>query len=163
GHGVIGLTTALIETGAVAIDGPDTRINFDTFVGPIQARASVDKGVVRSVRFRNIPSFRLVHDLALELDDRRVSVDIAFGGNWYAVVRAADLGVSLERSDSLELARLGNAILKAAANAVDPIHPEDPDLSGLAAVVIHGDPKSEDSRSRNATVYPGGLVDRSPG
>lgn len=163
GHGVIGLATALIETGAVRVDGPDTRITFDTFVGPIQARASVDRGIVRSVRFRNVPAFRLVHDLALELEDRRVSVDIAYGGNWYAVVRAGDLGVSLDRADGIELARLGSEILRAASNAVDPVHPEDPELSGLAAVIIHGDPKSEDSRSRNATIYHGGLVDRSPG
>ncbi len=162
GHGLIALSTALIETGAVPIDGPDTRITFDTFVGPVQARASVDQGRVRGVRFRNVPAFRLVHDLPIEIDGQTVPVDIAYGGNWYAIVKADDLGVSLEASQSAELAQRGMAVMRAAERATDVVHPQDPDLSGLYGVIILGEPKSEDSTSRNATVYLGGLIDRSP-
>lgn len=162
GHGVIALATALIETGVVPIAGPDTRITFETFVGPIQARASVDQGRVRNVRFRNVPSFRLAHNIPIEIDDATVPVDVAYGGNWYAIVNAADLGVSLEWSESPELARVGNAILQATSNAVDVVHPDDSALIGIRGVVIRGEPKSEDATSRNATVYAGGVVDRSP-
>ena len=80
GHGMIALTTTLIETGAVRIDGPDTRITFDTFAGPIQARASVDNGEVRGVRFRNVPSFRTHKDFEIPYEDRTITVDIAYGG-----------------------------------------------------------------------------------
>ena len=162
GHGVIALATALIETGSVPIDGPDTRITFDTFLGKIQARASVDQGRVRNVRFRNVPSFRLAHDVPVEVNDRRVPVDVAYGGNWFAIVDAEDLGVSLESTHAAELAHLGNAVLRETSNALEIVHPEDPALSGLYGVVIRGVPKSEDSSSRNATVYAGGLIDRSP-
>jgi proline racemase len=162
GHGVIALATTLIETGSVPIDGPDTRITFDTYLGPIQARASVDQGRVRNVRFRNVPSFRMAHDLAIEVNNRRLSVDVAYGGNWYAIVDAEDLGVSLEPAHSAELSRLGNAVLRATSNEMDIVHPEDPDVAGLYGVVIRGAPKSEDSSSRNVTIYSGGLIDRSP-
>lgn len=162
GHGLIALATALIETGTVPIDGPDTRITFDTFVGPIQARASVDQGRVRGVRFRNVPAFRVAHDLPVEVGGRTVPVDIAYGGNWYAIVKAEDLGVSLEASRSAELAHHGMEVLRAASNATDVIHPEDPGLSGLYGAIILGEPNSDDSTSRNATIYLGGLIDRSP-
>jgi proline racemase len=162
GHGMIALTTILIDSGTIPIDGPDTRVNFDTFAGPIQARASVDQGRVRGVRFRNIASFRLQKDLEITVNDRPIKVDISFGGNWYAIARAEDLGVSLEADASLELTQAGLAVSRAVANIIDPIHPLDPALSGLFGTVIVGNPRSEDSSSRNATVYLDGLVDRSP-
>jgi proline racemase len=117
---------------------------------------------VRGVRFRNIPSFRLQKDLEVIVNDRPIKVDIAYGGNWYAIARAEDLGVSLEADASLELTQAGLAVSREVSNLVDPVHPVDPELSGLFGTVIVGDPKSEDSSSRNATVYMDGLVDRSP-
>lgn len=162
GHGVIALTTALIETGAVPFDGPDTRITFDTGVGLIQARASIDGNYVRGVRFRNVPSFRLAQDIPVEVSGRRVPVDVAYGGNWYAIVRAEDLGVSLTRANATQLAALGTEVLKATSNAMDVVHPEDPVLAGIYGTVILGDPQSEDATSRNVTIYHGGQMDRSP-
>ena len=162
GHGVIALATTLIETGAVPIDGPDTRITFDTYLGPIQARASVDQGKVRNVRFRNVPSFRLAHKLPIDINGKNVPVDVAYGGNWYAIVDADALGASLEASHSAELISLGNEVIRQTSNALDIVHPDDSALSGLYGAIIQGSPKSEDSTSRNATVYFGGLIDRSP-
>lgn len=162
GHGLIALTTALIETGAVAIDGPDTRITFDTGVGLIQARASVDGNRVRGVRFRNIPSFRLGHALPIEVNGKTVPVDVAFGGNWYAIVRAEDLGVSLDYANAAQLTTLGTAVLKASSNALDVVHPQDSLLAGIYGTVILGAPHSDDATSRNVTVYHGGQMDRSP-
>lgn len=162
GHGVIALATILIDSGTVPIDGPDTRINFDTYAGPIQARASVDQGKVRGVRFRNVPSFRTHKALEIVVNDRQVAVDVAFGGNWYAVVRAEDLGVSLDTGSTLELANAGVAVTRAVMEQVDPVHPDDSALSDLFGTVILGDPTSEDASSRNATIYLDGQVDRSP-
>ncbi len=65
GHGVIALTTALIETGTFPDQGPETRITYDTPAGLIQARATVSDGRVRAVRFRNVPAFRLAHNLLI--------------------------------------------------------------------------------------------------
>jgi proline racemase len=77
-------------------------------------------------------------------------------------VKAEDIGVSLVASQSAELAQRGMAVMRAVEHATDVVHPQDPDLSGLYGVIILGEPKSEDSTSRNATVYHGGLIDRSP-
>lgn len=162
GHGMIALTTILIDSGTVPINGPDTRITFDTFSGPIQARASVDQGRVRNVRFRNVPSFRLHKDVEVTVHDRQVPVDIAYGGNWYAIVRAEDAGVSLEADASKTLSEIGVLISQEVGNRFDLIHPVDPALSGIFGTVFLGEPKSDDSDNRNATVYLDGLIDRSP-
>jgi trans-L-3-hydroxyproline dehydratase len=162
GHGLIALATALIDTGAVPVDGPDTRITFDTPAGQIQARATIDEGRARTVRFRNVPAFRLVKDLEIEVDGRSIRVDVAFGGAWYAVAWSEQLGVKLTAASSPELARLGEEIKRATSNALDVVHPEDPALAGIYGTVIVGNPQSDDSASRNVTVFGPGLIDRSP-
>jgi len=162
GHGVIALATVLIETGVVPIDGPEVRITFDTYVGPIQARASVDQGRVRSVRYRNVPSFRAMHNAPLRIGDDEIAVDVAFGGNWYVIAQVDTFGLSLDASDASALSQLGNDILRAAKDTFVLSHPDDPTLTDLQGVIFVGAPSSEDATSRNATVYPGGVIDRSP-
>lgn len=162
GHGVIALATILIDTGTVPNHGPEARITFETFAGPLQARASVDQGRVRGVRFRDVPSFRLHKDVELTVMDRTVTVDIAYGGHWYAIVKAGDLGVPLDRENSRQLSDLGVAISHEVGNRFDLVHPVDPALSGIFGTVFVGRPHADDADSRNATVYLDGLIDRSP-
>lgn len=162
GHGMIALATILIDSGTMPVDGPDTRITFDTFSGPIQARASIDQGRVRNVRFRNVPSFRLHKDVEVSVRDRDVKVDIAYGGNWYAIVKAEDAGISLEAESSKALSEMGVAISQEIGNRFDLVHPVDPELSGIFGTVFLGAPTGDDADNRNATVYLDGLIDRSP-
>lgn len=162
GHGMIALATTLIETGAVVADGPEARINFETWAGPIQARASVDKGRVQGVRFRNVPSFRTHKDLEIAYDGRTIKVDVAYGGNWYAIARASDLGVELEMNKAHAIKNAGLAVCEAVTEKIRVEHPLDPGLGGIFGTVILDEPKSEEASSRNATVYLNGLIDRSP-
>lgn len=162
GHGMIALATTLIESGTVLTDGPETRINFETWAGPIQARASVDKGRVQGVRFRNVPSFRTHKDLEIPYGDGTITVDVAYGGNWYAIARAEDLGIELETNHAHSIKTAGLAVCEAVTGQITVQHPLDPDLGGIFGTVILGTPKSEESNTRNATVYLNGLIDRSP-
>jgi proline racemase len=162
GHGMIALATILIETGAVPMTGPDIRITFDTLAGPLQARASIDQGRVLGVRFRNVPSFRLHKDVEITVMDRTMHVDIAYGGQWYAIVKADELGIPLDRESSKRLSGLGVAISHEIGNRFDLVHPIDPALSGIFGTVFTGRPRGDDADSRNATVYLDGLIDRSP-
>jgi proline racemase len=162
GHGIIALTTALIETGTWTDVSTETRITYDTPAGVVQARASVDRGRVTAVRFRNVPSFRFAKDLAVEIDGRAVRVDVAFGGAWYAIVPDAALGLRLGRTPARVLADTGMAVKRAVSNALDVVHPEDDELSGLYGTIITGAATSPDFTMRNATVYADGAIDRSP-
>ncbi|MGB3327958.1 MAG: proline racemase family protein [Thermomicrobiales bacterium] len=162
GHGLIALTTALIETGAVPADGPEVRIRYETIVGNVQARASVDEGRVLDVRFRNIPSFRLYKDLQVEYRGTTVPVDVAFGGAWYAIVQAEALGLTITPANAELISEAGTAIRQAVSNLVDVVHPVDETLAGLYGTIIV-EPSQEDEYSvRTATVYAGGIIDRSP-
>jgi proline racemase len=161
GHGMIALATTLIESGSVPTDGPEVRINFETWAGPIQARATVDKGRVQGVRFRNVASFRTHKDLEIPYGRRTIKVDIAYGGNWYAIARAEDLDVRLEPDNAYAVKSAGLAVCRAATAEIDVRHPLDPGLGGIFGTVIVGQPQNEESTNRNATVYLNGLIDRS--
>lgn len=162
GHGIIALTTALLETGAHPFEGQDGQITYETPAGLITARATIKDGRVVAVRFRNVPAFRLVKDLAIDIDGRALSVDVAYGGAWYAIARAEDLGVYLDAADAPQLIQQGMAVKRAVSNLLDIVHPEDEDIAGLYGTIITGPPKDEDSTLRNATIYADGAVDRSP-
>jgi proline racemase len=162
GHGIIALTTALIDTGTVAVQEGDTRITFETPAGLISARASVSDGRVRDVRFRNVPAFRLAHKLPVEVAGTALEIDVAYGGAWYAQVEASRLGIQLDRMPTREVGALGMAVKAAVSNALDVVHPVNPDLSGLYGTTFYerrdGDPLS----LRTTTIYARGAVDRSP-
>ncbi len=162
GHGIIALTTALIDTGAVAVSEGDTRVTYETPAGLVQARASVDNGRVRQVRFRNVPAFRLVKDLPIDVGGMQLSVDVAFGGAWYAQIPAADAGINLQRTHVREIAAVGMAIKAAVSNALDVVHPDDPDLSGLYGTTFYERSPTEPLVWRSTTMYANGAIDRSP-
>lgn len=162
GHGIIALTTALIETGAFPDQGQETRISYETPAGPIQARATIDKGRVVAVRFRNVPAFRFAKDLMVAVHGKDITVDVAFGGAWYAIVPDQALGLDLACSSAMELVSAGMAVKRSVSDAIDVVHPTDPGLAGLYGAIITGAPKSPESTLRNATIYADGAIDRSP-
>jgi proline racemase len=162
GHGLIALTTALIETGIVPADGPEVRIRFETVVGMVQARASVDAGRVLDVRFRNIPSFRWMKDVAVDVWGTTIPVDIAFGGAWYAIARAESLGLSVSAAQAETLSEVGLEIRQAVGSILNVVHPLDENLAGIYGTILV-EPSPEDEYSvRSATIYTGGVIDRSP-
>ncbi len=164
GHGIIALTTALIETGAFPRAEPVTAIAYDTPAGPVQARAEVEGGRVRRVTFRNVPSFLHTADLPVVVDGREIRVDVVFGGAFYALVEAAALAPALAvRPERVgELIALGMSVKRAVEAAAEIVHPEEPGLRGVYGTIITGPPEGAGAHSRNVTIFAAGEVDRSP-
>ena len=101
GHGTIGVATVLVETGMVAVTEPETVVRLDTPAGLVEARVAVDGGRARSVTLRNVPSFLHARDAAVDVPGLgSVRYDMAFGGNFYALVAAADAGVEVDPAQS---------------------------------------------------------------
>jgi trans-L-3-hydroxyproline dehydratase len=163
GHGVIAVTTVLLETGMLAISGPETEVSIDTPAGLVTARARCEEGRVRSVAFRNVPSFVLALDEEVEVEGvGTVRYDLAFGGAFYAFVRAEELGLSLAPDSSQALIEAGMSI-KRAVMASRPIeHPFEAELSFLYGTIIVGPVDDAGVHSRNVCVFAEGEVDRSP-
>jgi trans-L-3-hydroxyproline dehydratase len=163
GHGIIAITKVALETGLLPMSAPETVVRIDSPAGLITARARVSAGSVADVAFRNVPSFVLAQDETMEVPGLgRVRYDIAFGGAFYAYVRAADVGVTCTPQDFRPLIEKGMAI-KRAIMAGRPIsHPFEPDLGFLYGTILVGPPQAAGAHSRNVCVFAEGEVDRSP-
>jgi proline racemase len=162
GHGTIGVATVLVETGMVRVTEPETVVRLDTPAGLVEARVAVRDGRARSVTIRNVPSFLHERDAAVELPGRgRVGYDMAFGGNFYALVAAADAGLEVAPEQSQALIERGREMIAAIDAAARPVHPEDPRIAGCRHVVFHA-PGRDGADARAATSIHPGWLDRSP-
>jgi trans-L-3-hydroxyproline dehydratase len=163
GHGVIGLVTVLVETGAVAPLSPATTVRLDTPAGRVTARARVRDGRVTSVAFENVPSFVLTLDQHVDVPGiGEVRCDVAFGGAFYAYIHAANVGVRLVPEEFRRLIDIGVAVTHAVAAALPITHPTEPDLGFLYGTIITGQPQGPGAQSRNVCIFADGEVDRSP-
>jgi proline racemase len=159
GSNLICAVTALVETGAVAVQEPTTSLRVDTAVGTVAVRAQVAGGRVVGVTFDNVPAFVVALDHPLELPGYgTVPVDIVFGGQYYVQAKAADLGVELVPGAAKELARAGS-LLRTVAQQTFPVrHPINPDIDQIALTMIHGPSPTPGVDGRNTVVLPNGVV-----
>jgi proline racemase len=162
GHGVIALTTVLLETGMIPRREPRTEVVFDSPAGLIRADAAVDNDRVTSVAFRNVPAFRYAAGLDLATSVGQVRADVSYGGAFYALVDAADLGLEVLPENAAALTRLGMEIKRAVDRGIDVIHPDEPELRGIYGTIISEPPRTPGGDGRNITIYAEGAVDRSP-
>ena len=163
GHGIIAIATVVLETGMLPAHSPETTIRIDTPAGLVSAIARVDSGRVRSVRFRNVPSFVLARNDSIDVPGMGpIRYDIAFGGAFYSFVRAEDVGVSCAPADYRALIDKGMAIKRAVLAARKIEHPFEPDLSFLYGTIFVGPAHSPDAHSSNVCIFAEGEVDRSP-
>ena len=162
GHGTIGVATVLVETGMVPVTEPVTTIRLDTPAGLVVASVRVEDGAARAVTIRNVASFSLGLDRQVKVPGfGEVRYDIAFGGNFYAIVKLDDLGLPFAREARNDLLAAGLAIMDAVNAADRPVHPERSDIHGCHHVYLEA-PGSTARHSRHAmAIYPG-WFDRSP-
>ena len=164
GHGTIGLVTALLETGALPSRGKHTPVNLDTPAGLVRATAHLnDAGHVEYVSFLNVPSFLYARDIALEVSNYgRLTVDIAFGGAFYVVLPADQVGLRVSPEQVSLLVEAGEAIKRAVNAHVQVRHPVEDDLSFVYGTIFTDTPADPAHHSRNVCIFANGEVDRSP-
>ena len=162
GHGTIGVATVLVERGLVEVREPETVVRLDTPAGLVEARVSVREGRARAVTIRNVPSFLHARDRTVEVAGLgTVRYDMAFGGNFYALVDAAEVGLEVDPGRSRELIDAGRATMAAVNEAERPVHPADERIGGCRHVVFHA-PGHDGADARAATSIHPGWLDRSP-
>ncbi|MGW1957290.1 proline racemase family protein [Streptomyces sp. NPDC001920] len=162
GHGTIGVATVLVETGMVEVVEPVTTIRLDTPAGLVVAEVAVEDGAAKAVTLQNVPSFSVALDRKITLaDGRTVTYDLAYGGNFYAILPLDQFGVPFDRSRKDDILRAGLSLM-AAINAEDePVHPEDASIRGCHHVHLIA-PGSTARLSRHAMAIHPGWFDRSP-
>ena len=163
GHGIIGLTTVALETGMFPMQEPETTLRIDSPAGLVTAHARVNNGRVQSVYFHNVPSFVVELDAEVEVPELgRVRYDLAFGGAFYAYVKAADVGLSCRPADFRSLIEKGMQIKRAVMASRAIPHPFEEDLSFLYGTIFIGPPADPAHHSSNVCIFAEGEVDRSP-
>jgi proline racemase len=162
GHGAIGVATVLVETGMVEVTEPETVVRLDVPAGLVEARVAVEGGRARHVTLRNVPSFLYARDSTVRVDGLgEIAYDMAFGGNFYAIVDAAAAGVEVAPERAHDLILRGAAVMTAVNAADPPVHPGDARIAGCRHVIFHA-PGRDGAHARAATSIHPGWLDRSP-
>ncbi|MFF2411002.1 proline racemase family protein [Streptomyces sp. NPDC058092] len=162
GHGTIGVATVLVETGMVEVTEPVTTVRLDTPAGLVSVDVQVRDGAASAVTLTNVPAFSVALDRTVDVPGHGpVRYDLAFGGNFYAMVRLSDLGLPFDRARKDDILAAGLALMDAVNVADRPVHPEDPAIHGLKHVQFIA-PGSDARHSRHAMAIHPGWFDRSP-
>jgi len=155
GHATIALARWAVESGRVA--GPTVRLQCPC--GLVVATVAADG----SVHFESVPSFAYALDrLAPTETWGPVTVDIAYGGAFYAFLPADSVGLDLRRSPMRRIADAGEEIARAVARAVPIEHPAEPDLAFLYGTILTDGGDGASAPSRNVCIFAGRQIDRSP-
>ena len=162
GHGTIGLATVLVEKNLVTVVEPTTTIRLDTPAGLVTVDVLVKDGRALNVTITNVPSFLYQRDQVVDVPGiGKLQYDMAYGGNFYAIVPIERVGIAFERRNGAKFLEAGLAISDAINEQNRPVHPENPEI----AICHHIDfitPGNNPLHWKNAmAIYPG-WFDRSP-
>ena len=159
GHGTIGVATVLVETGMVEVTEPVTTVRLDTPAGLVHAEYDTR---TRLVTIRNVPSYAHELDATVTVPGLgEVRYDMAYGGNFYAILPLDQLGIPFDRAEKDRILTAGLSIMDEINSSNRPVHPTDPAIGGCKHVQFTA-PGHDGADSRNAMAIHPGWFDRSP-
>lgn len=162
GHGTIGMVTFGIEHGLIVPRTPG-RLSIEVPAGVIQVDYAVERGKVASVRIRNVASYLAETGVAIDVPGfGPLSVDVAYGGNFYAIVEPQGAYTGLDALGASRLVELSREVRDLVRAEVEPVHPGNPSIRGVSHVLWADVPKAPDADGRNAVFYGERAIDRSP-
>jgi 4-hydroxyproline epimerase len=162
GHGTIGTVTVMIEEGLVTPRVPGL-LRLEVPAGLVEARYTLEGDRVSSVRITNVASFLHSEGLAVDCPDLGpLKVDVAYGGNFYAIVDPQANFGGLETVSAGDLLRWSPVLRKQLNERYEFIHPEHPAIRGLSHLQWTGAPRHPEAHARNAVFYGEKALDRSP-
>jgi proline racemase len=160
GSNTICTATVLIAEGLVPVTEPITELTLEAPAGLIRVRAEVRDGRARAITFRNVPAFVVALDRNVEVPGiGTVTVDVAWGGMFYALADAAGLGFRITPDEGRDLVRMGEMIKAATREQVPAVHPIQPELSGVTIMEWTGPAALPGSHGRNTVVVSSGTLD----
>jgi 4-hydroxyproline epimerase len=162
GHGTIGTVTMGIEHGLIRPRDP-ARVRLDTPAGLVEAEVERDGPHVERVRIYNVASYLHATAVAVECPELGpLTVDIAYGGNFYAIVEPQRNYKDLSDISVGQILRLSPVLRKRLNDTVDVVHPEDRTIRGVSHIMWTGRARDPKAHARNAVLYGEGAIDRSP-
>jgi 4-hydroxyproline epimerase len=162
GHGTIGSVTFALEHGLVTPQR-EGEVRLDTPAGLVVATYERDGRFVERVRLTNVASYLALPEVAVDCPGLgRLVVDIAYGGNFYAIVEPQPGYAGLEAMSAGDILRLSPELRRRLNEQIAVAHPEDPTIQGVSHVMWTGAPRDPKAHGRNAVFYGASAIDRSP-
>lgn len=162
GHGTIGTVTIAIEEGLVIPKVPG-KLRLETPAGLVLVEYVQEAGKVKSVKLINIKSFLAAEGLTVECPDLgTLTVDVAYGGNFYAIVDPQKNFKGLENHTADQLISWSRTCRRLMNEQYTFVHPEDKNINGLSHFLWAGATLSPTATARNAVFYGDKAIDRSP-
>jgi 4-hydroxyproline epimerase len=162
GHGTIGIITFALEHGLIKPRTPG-KVIAEVPAGVIELDYVQDGDRVRSVRIRNVASYLVRQGIEIEVPDfGPLTVDVAYGGNFYAIIEPQGGYTGLDALGAARILQLSPVVRTLLREAFTPVHPLDPTIRGVSHLLWADKPKGEGADGRNAVFYGDKAIDRSP-
>jgi 4-hydroxyproline epimerase len=162
GHGTIGTVTMAIENGLVKPKTPGV-LRLDTPAGLVIAEYRQEGEYVEEVRITNVPSFLYAEGLTVECPDLgEIRVDVAYGGNFYAIVEPQENYTDMADYSAGQLIAWSPVVRQRLNEKYTFEHPANPGINRLSHMLWTGKPVDPEADARNAVFYGDKAIDRSP-
>lgn len=162
GHGTIGTVTMALENGLVE-PRTEGELALDAPAGRVLAQYRRDGRYIESVRIHNVPSYLAAADVTIDVPELGdITLDVAYGGNFYAIIDPQKNFPGLEEVSASTILRLSPIVRQLVNEAVTVVHPEDATIKGVSHIQWTGAPRDPKAHGRNAVFYGDKAIDRSP-
>ena len=163
GHAVIAIAKVIFEIEKFKSNIFKGYLNMDVPSGKIRAEAIIENNDLIGVRFKNVDSFVCKLDGELIIDGLgKVKYDLAYGGAYYAVVKAEDVGLKCKSMYQDVLIDVGMKIKRAIEKSGDLLCPQQGKPFYLYGTIFTDVPEDQNNHSRNVCIFANGQIDRSP-
>ena len=162
GHGTIGTVTFALERGLVQPRAEGV-LHLDTPAGRVEARYRRAGKHVEGVRITNVGAYLAAENVEVDCPDLGpLRLDVAYGGNFYAIVEAQANYRDLDDLTPGDILRLSPVLRARINDGLEVVHPEDPTIRGVSHILWTGAPRAPEAAARNAVFYGEKAIDRSP-
>ena len=162
GHGTIGAITIAIEEGLIKPKQPGI-VKMEAPAGIVNISYTTENNKVKSVKLVNVPAYLDSSDLPVECPELgELIVDVAYGGNFYAIVDVQQNFKGLEHYPADNLIAWARELRKRINEKYSFVHPENATIKGCSHILWTGAVIDKNSTARNAVFYGDKAIDRSP-
>lgn len=162
GHGTIGTVTAALEAGLLVPATPG-QLMLDVPAGQIRAEYAMTEGKVEWVKIYNVPAYLAHQGVKVDVPELgELTVDIAYGGNFYIIVEPQDNFPGIEHWSASQILHYSPIVRELINQQLECVHPQDPTVCGASHLLWTGTPQQTDSHAANAVFYGDKAIDRSP-
>ncbi|WP_395023373.1 proline racemase family protein [Dongia sp.] len=165
GHATIALGRYAFDRGLIKAEGEIARLNLQCPCGLVRVKVALEGGAPAGVSFVSVPAFAFALDRDVEVPGfGKVTLDIGYGGAFYAFLPAARFGLDVRKSPTRDLVDAADRVTKAVQAQVQLDHPDSPDLAFLYGTILTDGQTgaTQDGASANICVFAEREVDRSP-